>query len=146
MVSNQGRVLALDVGSIRVGVAISDPLRISAQPGPTLSRLPDALFFENLAKIIQEWDISEGVVGLPRGLKGQRGTTYDAVSGLLNQLRERWPAIEWNPWEERFSTKEAVEILKSAPKRKRNQKGIRDRIAAQLILDSYLRFHKDRGG
>jgi putative Holliday junction resolvase len=146
MASDRGRVLALDVGASRVGVAISDPLRITAQPGPTLSRSPDALFFENLAELIQEWSVSEGVVGLPRGLKGQKGTTYEAVSGLLAQLRERWPEIVWNPWEERFTTKEAVGILKSAPKRKRKQKGLRDRIAAQLILDSYLRFHENRGG
>jgi len=141
MEPEKGRVLALDVGTRRVGVAVSDPLRMTAQGGPTLERYPTKSFVESLAKLVVDWDIKEVAVGLPRGLNGRKGSTYDSVSELIEELRNRWPDIRWTPWEERFTTVEAVNVLKSAPRRKRREKGARDRIAAQLILQSYLQFH-----
>lgn len=132
----------MDVGERRVGVAISDPLRISAQPGPVIPRKPDAEFFETLANLIKEWDIKEAVVGLPRGLRGQKGSTYDSVEKLLVELRRRWPEVAWLPWDERMTTREAEGVLSLAPLKRRREKGLRDRIAAQLILESYLHYHQ----
>ena len=134
----------MDVGECRVGVAISDQLRVTAQPGPKIPRKPDNEFFGTLANLIQEWDVREAAVGLPRGLKGQKGTTYDSVIELLAECRKRWPQLVWTPWEERFTTKEAELILRAAPRKQRREKGLRDQVAAQLILESYLQF-RERG-
>ena len=134
------RIIALDLGESRVGVAISDPLGLTAQPGPTLNRKPDNLFVRELGEILHEWSVSEVVLGLPVGLKGQRtGKSCEAVAAFLEICRRRWPEILWRTWDERFTTVEAVSVLSAAPKKKRREKGLRDQIAAQLILDSYLR-------
>jgi putative Holliday junction resolvase len=134
------RILALDPGESRVGVAISDPLGITAQPGPTLERQPHASFLRQLGDLIGQGPVSEVVVGLPVGLKGQRtGKSCEAILALVEECRARWPQVVWKTWDERFTTVEAIHTLAAAPKKKRRQKGLRDQIAAQLILDSYLR-------
>jgi putative Holliday junction resolvase len=134
------RTLALDLGEKRVGVAVSDPLGLTAQPGPTLARRPSGVFFEKLGNLLKEWSVETVVVGLPISERGQRGgKSYDSVMGLLARFQERWPEIVWETWDERYTTQEAVEILETAPRNKRRQKGLRDQIAAQLILTEYLR-------
>ena len=146
MGSDVARTLALDIGTERVGVAISDPLGTSAQPGPTLSRSPDEVFFGSLADLLKEWVVAEVVVGLPRGLSGQQGESAKAVLALVTEFERRWPDIRWSTWDERFTTRAAEQALRSAPKKTRRRKGLRDRIAAQLILEGYLRFRETRGG
>ena len=137
---SEKRILALDVGVVRVGTAISDPLGLTAQPGPTLERKPDSSFFDQLEEILEQGPVYEVVVGLPVSLKGQRtGKSCQDVLSLLEECCKRWPQVAWHTWDERFTTTEAIQTLTSAPKKKRQQKGLRDQIAAQLILDSYLR-------
>lgn len=134
------RILALDAGERRVGTALSDPLGLTAQPGPTLERHPDAVFFRQLGLLIDQGPVLEAVVGLPVSLKGEhRGKSYEAAMALFEECRTRWPQVVWHTWDERFTTSEAIQTLTGAPKKKRQQKGLRDQIAAQLILDSYLR-------
>jgi len=140
MNEEQPRILALDIGRVRVGVAVSDPLQLTAQPGPTLDREPSGKFFEDLGRLIDQWSIRTAVVGLPIGLKGQRsGDSYADVQGLLEELERRWPAVTWGSLDERFTTAIAESTLALAPKKKRREKGIRDQMAAQIILEGYLR-------
>lgn len=139
MSTKSGRILALDVGTKRVGVAFSDPLGLSAQPGPTLERRPSAPFYKRLATLIAEKEIGTVVVGLPIGQEGQlSGGSHEAVQTLLLECRKRFPEVEWTTCDERYTSLEATEILRSAPRKRRQQKGLRDRIAAQLILERYL--------
>jgi putative Holliday junction resolvase len=145
MGSDVARTLALDIGTQRVGVAISDPLGTSAQPGPTLSRTPDEDFFGSLDDLLKEWVVVEAVVGLPRGLSGRENASAKAVLELVEEFKRRWPDIRWSTWDERFTTRAAEQILRSAPRKTRRRKGLRDRIAAQLILEGYLRFRQTRG-
>jgi len=145
MGSDVARTLALDIGTQRVGVAISDPLGTTAQPGPTLSRNPDEDFFGSLNDLIQEWGVAEAVVGLPRGLSGEETVSARAVLDLVKEFKRRWPDIRWSTWDERFTTRAAEQALRSAPKKTRRRKGLRDQIAAQLILEGYLRFRQTRG-
>lgn len=145
MGSDVARTLALDIGTERVGVAISDPLGITAQPERTLSRSPDEKFFGSLDNLIKEWSVAEVVVGLPRGLSGQCGESAQTTLDLLEEFKRRWPGIRWSTWDERFTTLAADRALRSAPKKTRRQKGIRDRIAAQLILEGYLQYRRTRG-
>jgi putative Holliday junction resolvase len=145
------RILALDPGEARVGVAISDPLGLSAQPLPTLKRRPSGKFYEQLGRLLEDWSVSEVVVGLPVGPKGeQSGKGCESVLRVLEECRKLWPQVTWRTQDERFTTQEAIELLKMAPKKKRETKGLRDQLAAQMILEGYLArrrkdLHGDRG-
>ncbi len=140
MNAKAGRILALDVGTKRVGVAWSDPLGLTAQPGPTLERRPSAHFYARLTALIAEQGITTVVVGLPIGQDGQlSGPSHEAVQALLLECGKRFPDVEWTTCDERYTSIEAAEILLAAPRKHRREKGLRDRIAAQLILERYLR-------
>lgn len=133
------RILGLDIGSERVGVAISDPLGITAQPLATLARRPETTFLDRLGEVLVQWEVQEVVVGWPVSLKGEHGgRAIEAVRGILGEMKTRWPAIRWKEWDERFTTRQATAILSSFPKKIREQKGMRDQIAAQIILSAYL--------
>ncbi|MCC6732476.1 MAG: Holliday junction resolvase RuvX [Candidatus Omnitrophica bacterium] len=144
---NENRILALDIGEKRVGTAISDPLGYTAQPGPTLDRKPEEQFWRKLEELLATWSVRRAVVGLPIGLGGQKTSpSYIAVMEFLRQAQQKWPEIEWKTWDERLTTTQAIQILSAAPGKKRRDKSLRDQIAAQLILDSYLRSPKGRSG
>ncbi|MCA9440710.1 MAG: Holliday junction resolvase RuvX [Candidatus Omnitrophica bacterium] len=132
------RILALDVGTVRVGVAISDPLGLTAQPLPTIQRKPDRAFFEGLAALIDEYEITVLVLGLPIGLSGQRGDSFQRVEALRGELAQRWPSLVIERVDERFTSSMAQEVTKNAPRKRKQKKGLTDQIAAQLILQDYL--------
>lgn len=140
MSANQsGRVMALDIGRVRVGVAISDPLGITAQPGPTLEDCSDEQLAAALSELIKQYQIRRVVVGLP--LTAQGTTKNDSCQMVQKQtktLQQMLPQVDWVLWDERFTTTQAIHVLRGAPRKKRQAKGARDRIAAQLILQSYL--------
>lgn len=145
--TTENRILALDIGEKRVGTAISDPLGYTAQPGPTLDRKPEEPFWHMLGELLATWSVRCVVIGLPIGLSGQRsGSSYQAVMEFLRLAQARWPAIEWKTWDERLTTTQAIQVLSNAPGKKRRNKALRDQIAAQLILDSYLRSPQGRSG
>lgn len=136
--SGEIRILGLDVGKARVGVAMSDPLGLTAQPLPTLPREPEKTFLASLAKIIETHRVTMVVLGLPLGLKGQKGSSHDDVMVLLRRCQERWPDLGWETQDERFTSSMANEILRDAPRGRKRKKGLTDQIAAQLILQDYL--------
>lgn len=136
--SGEKRVLALDVGTVRVGLALSDPLGMTAQPGPTLQRQPEHEFYEKLGEFIESHDVSLVVLGLPIGLKGQKGSSFREVQRVLEEIRVRWPAIGVDTFDERFSSTMARQVTQAIPKKRKQKKGLVDQIAAQLILQGYL--------
>lgn len=146
---NQGlreiRVLALDIGKVRVGVAVSDPMGLTAQPCPTLKRQPHQEFIENLAQLIEKYQVRTVVAGLPIGLKGQKGSSYHDVLSLRDEMRKRWPEVRFETCDERFTSTMAQQIVRNAPKGKKRNKGLTDQIAAQLILQHYLESHPTEG-
>jgi len=142
----ESRILALDVGKVRVGVAISDPMGLTAQPGPTLSRNPAIEFHKNLAKCIEEYRVGTIVLGLPLGLKGQKGESYRDVQVLLEEIRERHPSLLFETCDERFTSSMAQQASREAPRKRKRQKGLVDRIAAQLILQTYLDSERRKRG
>lgn len=129
------RVLAIDYGSKRIGVAVSDPLGITAQGLPNVDN--DAERFENIRKITEEKGVSLIIVGLPRRLDGTLGQSAQEVKKFGDELRKKL-AIEVKYWEEWLSTAEAERHLINADRSRKKRKGLRDRIAAQLILQGYL--------
>jgi putative holliday junction resolvase len=132
------RILALDYGSVRVGVAVSDPLHIIAQSVGACRN--DATLFDELAAIVRQYDPGLIVVGMPFTLKGEKGKKAEEVDQFVERLKERI-GIETVLWDERFTSKMAQRTLIDMGTRKKERKenkGRVDAMAAALILQSFL--------
>jgi putative Holliday junction resolvase len=129
------RVIALDVGEKRVGVAASDSLGVTAQPLETIER--DERFTERLLELIAELDVKRMVVGLPLSLDGTESTQAEAVRRFVKEIggRIKIPVIFVD---ERLSSREADSLISGVRRRARQERGATDRVAAALILKSYL--------
>jgi len=131
------RILALDVGKKRIGVAISDPLCIIAKPHSTIHRNKDA--FAKIAGIARELEVASILVGLPLHLDGREGEQAKDVRIFASQL-----ILELNPlpvsfYDERLTTVEAQERLADRRGDWRKKKSRIDAFAAASLLESYLR-------
>lgn len=133
----QGRVLAIDYGLARVGLAISDPLRIAAQPLTTLERRGDKHICREIAEIVQERDVREIVVGLPVDMSGRDSQQTQLVQAFIDRLK-RHVRIPVETWDERLTTVAAERVLDEASTKRRKKKKAIDQIAAALILEGYL--------
>lgn len=131
------RVLAIDYGDKRTGLALSDPMGIIVQPLPHLVITGVDDLLEAITEIAQEKEVGKIVVGMPLRLDGQVGSRAQKTLKLIEQLKSRIsvPVVEWD---ERLSSVEAEEILREAGVRWKQQKGKKDTLAAVLILRSYL--------
>ncbi|MBU1299889.1 MAG: Holliday junction resolvase RuvX [Bacteroidetes bacterium] len=131
------RILGIDYGSKRIGVAISDPLRIIAQGIEVISNTP--AFFDKIKMIAEKYDVEAIVVGFPYNLKGETGQSAKEVQVFIQGLKAviNIPIIEWD---ERFTSAVAHQTLidMGVKRKKRQQKSTIDRMAAALILQSYL--------
>ncbi len=136
------RVLALDVGERRIGVAISDETRTLARPLKTIVRgsLEDDL--KELTSLLSEYKVDEFVVGYPRSLAGGAGPQALLVKHYAEQLAAALP-VDIILWDERYSTVEATERLMAAGRRRRGDKGQIDAAAAAVILQDYLDTQRD---
>ncbi len=131
------RVLALDVGDRRIGVAVSDPLGLTAQPQPTIDRQAVANPAVAVAALVHTLGVQTVVVGLPLTLRGARGPQAEHVAAFVEALTPHLscPVVYWD---ERFSTQESHRLLRDAPLQKRRQRGLIDQTAALIILQGYL--------
>ncbi len=134
------RILALDVGEQRIGVAISDPLGTIAQPLMTIRRNDTSM--DEIVQIAREKEVEEIVVGLPVNMNGTSGPQADAVREFAALLAERID-IPLVFVDERLSTVEAEKLMISADVSRRKRKGTIDSVAAAIILEKRLR---DRHG
>jgi putative Holliday junction resolvase len=132
-----GRILGVDYGSVRIGLAVSDPDRRIASPLTTYQRRgqeADATFFKDL---IEREEINLIVVGLPIHLSGQEGEKAKEAREFGHWL-ERVTSLRVIFWDERFTTVEAqTHLLSAGLTRKRRHERL-DRVAAQILLQSYL--------
>ncbi len=131
------RILGLDVGDRRIGVAISDPLGLSAQALAVLERRNEAADIEELAALIEKYEVERIVVGLPRSLDGSIGRQAEKTLAFSKALSQRF-AIPVESWDERLSTVAAERVLRDAKVKRDKRKRHRDAIAAALILQGYL--------
>jgi len=135
------RVLALDMGERRVGVAVSDPTGTVARPLQTLVRGSRQEDFAAIADLVAEYDVGLVVVGWPLSLDGKEGPQARRVMRYVEALAARLP-IRVVLWDERFTTAAAQEILRQSRGKKRRRQarsaGEVDAIAAAVILQSYL--------
>ncbi len=131
------RVLCLDIGTRRIGVAISDPLGITAQGLTTIERTTLERDLEEIGTLIKRYGCTKVVVGLPRRTDGSVGPEAEEVMGLTERLKERiGPPIVL--WDERFTTLMAEKVLVEADMSRRKRRKVIDKLSAVLILQSYL--------
>jgi len=133
--SERGRVLAVDPGSVRIGLALSDPLRIVAQPLAVVPAGPDAV--DEIARIVTEREVAEIVVGLPIGLDGSEGPGAVAARELAKALEER-TGRPVHLVDERFTTHTAEQAMIEGGARRRIRRARRDQVAASVILQQFL--------
>ena len=134
------RVLGLDFGSKTVGVAVSDPLLITAQAVETIRRKSENKLRKTYARItalIEELDIGTIVVGLPKYLNGDEGERVGKTLEFKETL-ERYTKLDVVTWDERLSTVEALRTLDATGASLEKKKEVVDMVAAQIILQGYL--------
>lgn len=133
----QGRVLALDVGSRTIGLAVSDPLGITAQGLQTIRRKNKRFDLGALEAVIRQYEVQELVVGYPLRLSGEAGTQADKVSLFAEDLRKRF-AIPVHLWDERLTSAEASRVLREAEISIQKRARAVDQLAAVLILQAWM--------
>ncbi|WP_028846187.1 MULTISPECIES: Holliday junction resolvase RuvX [Thermocrispum] len=134
-----GRRLGVDVGSVRVGVALSDPAPVLATPLVTLARDADNdSDLATLAELVAEHDVVEVVVGLPRTLADRHGAAADAAVDYAQRLAERIGNVPVRLADERLSTVTASRILSQRGVKGRKQRAVIDQVAAVEILQGWL--------
>ncbi|RMF80394.1 MAG: Holliday junction resolvase RuvX [Nitrospirae bacterium] len=131
------RVMALDVGERRIGVALSDPLGSFAQPHATVAVAGRRRDVERLAAIAREHQVEEVVVGLPLHLDGGEGEAARRARRLGGALAAAL-GCRVTYWDERLTTVQAERALLEGGVRRRRRKGVVDQVAAALILQAYL--------
>lgn len=135
-----GRVLALDVGSKRIGVAVSDELGITAQGLETIQRQNKRRDLEVLRQLLTEYHVTEVVVGLPLRLSGAEGTQAEKMRAFAQLLNSELGVTVYL-WDERWTSTEANRVLREAELSIQKRAKAVDRMAAVLILQSWLEAH-----
>jgi putative Holliday junction resolvase len=135
------RLLALDVGEARVGVAVSDPTGTLASPLTVLQRRSDKALFKALLDIIRKENPEAIIVGYPRSLSGAVHIQAQSVAAFAEQLRHRvaCPVILWD---ERLSTVAAKREMVAAGTKPARRRAMLDAIAASIILQNYLDYRR----
>jgi putative holliday junction resolvase len=134
------RLLGLDVGERRIGLAISDPFGITAQSAGVIERVSAERTVELLREVIGRHNIGRIVIGFPLMMSGMEGDAARSVRGFSEQLTRslNLPVILWD---ERLTTAEADKLMKMAGVSRKKRSTRVDEIAAQIILQSYLDSH-----
>ncbi len=131
------RLLGLDVGDKRIGIALSDESAFIASPRETLERKGNRKDIAHLLELARREDVSEIVVGMPWKLDGSKGPQAEKVNRFIEALRAETD-IPIATWDERLSTVGAERALLEADVSRAKRRGAVDRVAAALILQSYL--------
>ena len=138
MSSTSRRILALDLGDVRIGLALSDPLGITAQPQPPLERTGPRRDLARLAELVREHEVSTVVIGLPLLLSGRDGARASEARDYAERLRRRLTAVRVELWDERLTSRQAERELIAGGLRRRKRRKVIDGVAAALILQGYL--------
>ncbi|MGA9227897.1 MAG: Holliday junction resolvase RuvX [Mesobacillus sp.] len=133
------RTMGLDVGSKTVGIALSDELGWTAQGLETLkiNEEENVFGFDELGKIIKEYEVSKVVVGLPKNMNGTIGPRGEASQFFARELEERF-GVPVVLWDERLTTVAAERVLLEADVSRKKRKKVIDKMAAMMILQGYL--------
>jgi putative Holliday junction resolvase len=132
-----GRILALDLGTRRIGVALSDPTRTVASPLLTLPHRTLSRDIEQVASLCRTHEASGIIVGWPRNMNGTTGPAARRAEEFARALRRAVP-VPVDLWDERLSTAAADRALREGHVRHKKRRAVRDQLAATVILQTYL--------
>lgn len=131
------RILGLDVGTKRIGMAVSDLLGITAQGIETLQRKNKRLDFERLGRVIADYEVAEIVMGLPLRMSGAEGTQSSKMREFAEELRQRFQ-LPVHLWDERLTSAQANRLLRETEMSIKRRGQVVDQMAAVLILQSWM--------
>ena len=131
------RILGIDYGSKRIGVAVSDPGRTMAHPIQVIPVKPDGSHFQDIIDIARSYQVDRVVVGLPYNMDGSLGFKGEEVMLWGRELEQR-TGLHVIFWDERLSTSEAHDMLMGLNMKGKKRKAVVDKIAASIILQGYL--------
>jgi putative holliday junction resolvase len=135
--SGKGRILALDLGKKRIGLALSDPLGITAQGLPTLERTNIRQDLSSIEHIILERQVTLLLMGNPLHMSGDPGKQAAYVHEFAERLRE-YTGVPLKYWDERLTTVEAHRVLRSSGIGIEKRARAIDKLSAVILLESYL--------
>lgn len=138
------KYMGLDVGSKTIGIAVSDDFCWTAQPVTTIRRKNSDLDFQELVDLIEEHDITEIVIGLPKNMNGSIGSSATKVIEFSDFLKAQL-TIPISFWDERMSTQAVTRTLIEADVSRKKRKKVIDKLAAVYILQGYLDFKEFQG-
>ena len=131
------RILALDHGTKRIGVAVSDELKMIAMPLEYIPAEPFSGVLERLRVLVREKEVEQIVVGMPRNMDGSYGEAAAKVREFVTVLREAIP-LPLRTWDERLTSSQANRVLVEGGVRRQDRKEKVDAMAAALLLQGYL--------
>ncbi len=137
MNSISGRILAIDYGTKRIGVAISDPMGIIAQGLPTIVYTDLSGALSKIENLISEFNVCEIVVGNPLSLSGKLNKTVNKINRFIHLLKNNI-SLPILSWDERFTSKQSERALKEMGKSPSKNRAKIDQLSASFILQSYL--------
>lgn len=137
------RFLAIDYGTARIGISVSDSTGLLARSLTVIRRVSDAKAVDSIAELVREHDVDEVVVGLPLHMNGSVGERAEMCRAFAQRIRERiGKPVEM--YDERLTTVAAERLLIAADVRRSKRKQVVDAVAATVLLQSYLDF-RNRG-
>jgi putative holliday junction resolvase len=131
------RIMALDLGTKRVGVALSDELRLTAQGLTCIERTSLVDFADEVARLVKDHGVTLIVLGLPRRMDGTLGPEAQRVLSMTDELKKR-VGIDVDTWDERLTTVAVERVLIEADVSRKKRKKVVDKMAATYILQGYL--------
>jgi putative Holliday junction resolvase len=131
------RVLGLDVGSKTIGMAVSDPLGITAQGLQTIRRQNRRFDFGQLKEVILKYGVTEIIVGYPLRMSGAEGTQAEKMRVFAEELRKHF-RMPVHLWDERLTSAQANRVLRDSEMSIKRRGEVVDRLAAVLILQSWM--------
>jgi putative Holliday junction resolvase len=133
----RGRIMGIDYGERRVGVAVTDELGLTAQALATLAAQPLKALLRELAGLVESEGVEKIVVGMPISLAGERGPAAERVEEFVNKLRAA-VGVPVESIDERMTTRIAERAMGEAGVRGRRRRQVVDKVAAAVILEGYL--------
>jgi putative Holliday junction resolvase len=130
------RILAIDFGERRIGLAISDPLGITAQGLPTIDAKKSKDLFSHIQEIIKDKKVTKIVVGMPKNMDGSIGSKGEQVQKFIQKLARK-TGVEVTSWDERLTSIQSQKSMREMGIKQKEKEAV-DRISATLILQSYL--------
>ena len=132
------RIMGLDLGESRIGVALSDELLLTAQGLCVINSRGSANDLAQVLQLIEQHAVTHMVLGLPRNMDGSSGPMVDKVKEFGRRLAERKPELVLEYWDERLTTTAAQRVLVDADMSRSRRRKVVDKVAASLILQGYM--------